>query len=291
MERGERHLRRADEIEAVLRHLVEVALLRREEAGAVHRLLAHEHRRQHRHVPLRHDPRERPPVERDLEQRDVADAIDEPRARHARGALDVDPAVRRREIEVVARLERERRRIADHLDDDRVLLRRPVRRVLGRRGSERGRAAPAARSASPSRCFELLQLRLHARAAPRAAPASACPSASCARAARRPAARARARRRSAASSSSKRLRRALARERGAKRVGIVAGCAEVDHRVESRSASSTCATPSSDADGQTQSATAFTRVVRVLDGDPVAGPLDAARRRSRRHRTRSSPPA
>ena len=61
---------------------------------------------------LLHDPRERPAIERDLEQRDVADAIDEARAGHLRAALDVDPAVRGGKIEVVARLEVEARRLA-----------------------------------------------------------------------------------------------------------------------------------------------------------------------------------
>jgi len=53
--------------------------------------------------------------------------------------------------------------------------------------------------------------------------------------------------------------RALAGEGDAEGVGVGAGCAEVDHGRESRSASSTSATPSSEAGGHTQSATAFTR--------------------------------
>ena len=71
-----------------------------------------------------------------------------------------------------------------------------------------------------------------------------------------------------------RLGRALARERGAVGVRVGAGGAEVDHGRESRSASSTAATPSSSAGGQIQSATAFSARVRVLDRDPVAGPLE-----------------
>ena len=52
---------------------------------------------------------------------------------------------------------------------------------------------------------------------------------------------------------------ATARERGAKRVGLGSSGAEVDHARESRSASITCATPSSSTEGQTKSATASTR--------------------------------
>ena len=57
-------------------------------------------------------------------------------------------------------------------------------------------------------------------------------------------------------------------------VRVVAGGLEVDHGVKSRSASITWATPSSSADGQTQSARAFSRVVRVLDRDAEAGPVE-----------------
>ena len=65
-----------------------------------------------------------------------------------------------------------------------------------------------------------------------------------------------------------RARRALARERGAERVGIGARCPEVDHAVESRYASSTCATPSSSSDGHTRSATASTRSCAFATATP-----------------------
>ena len=81
--RGERDLGRAGEEEAVLLELVDVRLLGREEAGADHRLLAHEHRRQHRREPGRGDVIEREAVEREREQRRVADDVAEPRARRA----------------------------------------------------------------------------------------------------------------------------------------------------------------------------------------------------------------
>ena len=73
--RRERHLRRADEVELVALDPVDVHLVGREEAGAVHRFLAYEHRRQHRREAASDQPVEREPVERELEQRDVADAV------------------------------------------------------------------------------------------------------------------------------------------------------------------------------------------------------------------------
>ena len=117
--------------------LVDVHLLGREEAGAVHRLLADEDRRQDGDEALRHEPVEREAVERELDQRRLADAVGEARAGDPRGALEVDPAVRRREVEVVARLEAEGGLVADALDLIGVLVGRPV----GRRGVRRVRHA------------------------------------------------------------------------------------------------------------------------------------------------------
>ena len=60
--------------------------------GAVHRLLAHEHRREHRHVAVRGGAVEREAVERDRDERRVADEVAEARAREARGALELEAA-------------------------------------------------------------------------------------------------------------------------------------------------------------------------------------------------------
>ena len=94
------------------------------------------------------------------------------------------------------------------------------------------------------------------------------------RAARRPAA-ASARQRSSAASSSSNASAAPLRASAARNAsGVGAGGAEVDHGREcSESASSTCATPSSAAGGQIQSADRLHPLVRVLDRDAVAGPL------------------
>ena len=71
---------------------VDVRALGREEAGAVHRLLADEHRRQHRRVAVLHRGVEREAVEREREQRRVADQVAEARAGEPRRALHVEAA-------------------------------------------------------------------------------------------------------------------------------------------------------------------------------------------------------
>ena len=63
--------------------------------------------------PLRDEPVEHEPVQRHLEQGDVADPVGEPGPRDPGAARHVDPAAREPPGRVVARLERERRRLAD----------------------------------------------------------------------------------------------------------------------------------------------------------------------------------
>ncbi len=172
---------------------------------------------------------EREPVEREREQRGVADDVAEARAGETCGPFHVEAP----DLRVLLRVG-ELRRLADS-GRSRPRRRRCRRRVRSRpAGSERARAprrgrpprrrAPARRAAAPP----------SRRAAPRAARASACPSASCARGARRRGARApaSARRRRAAASNG--LRRTLAREPAPEVVRVVPGGAEVDHASESR---------------------------------------------------------
>ena len=133
MHPGERDLGRAGEEEAVLLELVDVRLLGREEARADHRLLAHEHGREHRHESGRGDVIEREAVERQREQRRVADDVAEPRAGEARGALELEAP----DLARLLRL-RERRRLAEAADLDGVVLgvavrSRGVRRVRDER--------------------------------------------------------------------------------------------------------------------------------------------------------------
>ena len=284
MHRDQRHLRGADEVEAVVGDRVVVALLRGEEAGAVHRLLAHEHRRQHGHEPRGGQPVEREPVEREREQRRVAD--DEAEAR-ARDASRRAPCRSRRARGARAPLGRGA--FAPLADDDRVLVAHPVRgRVscgtFGTFASAASRSASAAASCSSSalqlvldllQLLELLGRRLAVELLARAqlvdlrherAPAlvggeqlveGVSPAPRRASAARTASGSLRAARRSIIASSLARLRAPAPRL-----VPRRARADPVGDRLHAR--------------------------VRVLDGDPVARPLDQLARRSRRRRTRSS---
>ncbi len=185
MQPGEGDLGGAGQVEPVLLERVDVRALGREEAGAVHRLLADEHRRQHRHVTVRDRAVDGEAVDREREQGGVADQVAEPRAGEARGALHVEAA-------------------------DLGVLRALGRRVAGRGGAPRrpppsrrrersgpagsaparaaGRARPRPRRAAP----RLPAAPPSPGSAPRAAPGSACPSPSAGCAARPPPGRARA---------------------------------------------------------------------------------------------------
>ena len=119
---GQRDLGRARQVQVVPLDAVDVDLVRRQEAGSVHRLLADEHRRQHGDETLLDESVEREAVERQLHQREVPDAIDEPGAGEPCGALGVDPTELLGEVEVVERVEGEVARLAPAADLDRVLL-------------------------------------------------------------------------------------------------------------------------------------------------------------------------
>ena len=92
VEAGERDLRGAGEVEIVGLERVDVRALGREEARAVHRLLAHEHRRDQRRVAVRGGALDREPVERHRDERRVARDVAEARAREPRGALHLEAA-------------------------------------------------------------------------------------------------------------------------------------------------------------------------------------------------------
>ncbi len=123
MQARERDLGRPGEVEVVALDVVDVDLVRREEAGAVHRLLADEHGRKDRHEPLRGHALEREAVDRELEQRGGADPVGEARAGEARAALHVDA----RELEVVLGIG-DLGRLANAAQLDGVLLLEAVRR-------------------------------------------------------------------------------------------------------------------------------------------------------------------
>jgi hypothetical protein len=229
----------------------------------VHGLLAHEHRREHRREALREQPVEREAVERQLEERGGADAVDEARARDLRAALGVDAG----EVQVVAGLEGERGRVADAPD----LLRVVVREAVGRARVRRRRDAVEELDAPPLGGRQLLlhalelglhglqlldllgrrlplQLRLRAElvhAGDEGEPGAV-----------------------GLHERVEVLLGTLACERRAVGVRVGARRPDVDHARESRSASIAWATPSSAAEGQTQSATASTRSCALAMATP-----------------------
>ena len=185
MHRGERDLGGTGEEEAVLLELVDVRLLGREETRADHRLLADEHRRQHGREPRRRDVVESEAVERESEQRGIADDVAEPRSGEARGALELEAADLARLLGI-----RERRCFAEAADLDGVVLGVAVRRGVVRWVRDEGERILAGGLGGRQLLLRGAQLLLHAPAAPRAARASACPSAWCGCGDRRRAARA-----------------------------------------------------------------------------------------------------
>ncbi len=100
MQRRERDLARAGEVEIVLGEVVDLLLGVGQKARAVERLPADEHRRDDRLEAVAAELRQRPLDERELEHREVAAQVGEARARQPRAALHVDPVTG--ELEVVA---------------------------------------------------------------------------------------------------------------------------------------------------------------------------------------------
>ena len=154
-------LGRAREVELVALDPVDVHLVGRQEAGAVHRILAHEHRRQDNGEALLHEPVERVAIQRELEEREVADAVCEARPRHFGRPLHVDPPVSLREVEMVLRGEVERGRLPDPGDLDRIVVREAVGRVGGRRVRDPREQLAPGRLGGCEPHLQLLELRLH----------------------------------------------------------------------------------------------------------------------------------
>jgi hypothetical protein len=96
----QRHLRGAAQVQVVVGHAVDLLLGVGQEAGAVERLLAHQHRRHDRREALLAEQPERPAHERQLEEDQLALQVGEARARHARAGLEVDQVAE--QLEVVA---------------------------------------------------------------------------------------------------------------------------------------------------------------------------------------------
>ena len=143
------HLARADEVQLVVRQRVDLLLGVGQEAGAVQRLLAHEHRRDDRLEAVPAQPLQHPAHERELEQHEVAAQVGEPRARQARAALHVD--ARARELEVVLRRGHRRDGLADLAHDGVRVGGRGVGRGSGSASSARWSSSSAGRARSVER--------------------------------------------------------------------------------------------------------------------------------------------
>jgi hypothetical protein len=102
---GERDLGRPDEVEVVVAGEEQLLLVGREEAGAVHGRLAHQHRGDHRHVAVPAGDVDRVADQRELEQRPLALEVGEAGARHLGATREVDGPGGLEQVDVVARLE------------------------------------------------------------------------------------------------------------------------------------------------------------------------------------------
>ena len=248
--RDQRHLGRADEVEVVGGDLVVVALFRREEAGAVHRVLAHEHRGEDGREAFADEPVEREPIESERHERRVAEDEAEARAGHLCAAFEVEVA----DFGVLLRVG-QLRWLAPPFDLDRLVLRQAVGRRLVRRIrnlAERGVPLGLCRRELRLERGQLLlaRLQLLELLGRRLALELLLAAQLFHLRQELPPVRVRG------DQVVERIGRAATRERRAHAFRVVACCADVDHRA--KNASSTCATPSSSADGQVRSARAFT---------------------------------
>ena len=149
VQRRQRDLARARQVERVVGQPVDLLLGVGQEARAEQRLLAHEHGRDHGLEPVLAEQLERPAHERELEQHEVALEVGEARARHARARLHVDQ--RAGELQVVAR------RTSSASPTSRSVVSSSAAVGSGGLGSD-----ASAVSSSASIALELLAERLHA---------------------------------------------------------------------------------------------------------------------------------
>jgi hypothetical protein len=124
MDRSDRDLGRADQVEPVLQHAVGLLLAAREEPGARHHLVAHEQRRVHGGEPLADHVIDGEAQHRVLQEREVTEEQVVPTPCHLGRPLDVQPTALDREVVVGQWFEPELGRLPDasHLDVRRVVL-------------------------------------------------------------------------------------------------------------------------------------------------------------------------
>jgi hypothetical protein len=246
--RRERHLGGAGEVKVVPLDPVDVDLVGGEEARSVHGGFADEDGRQDRREALPRQPVESEPVERELREGRVAEPVSEAGAGHLGASLHVDLG----QLEVIARLEVELRRLGGPPDLFRVLVGEAVGGARIRRIGEAREELVASRRGLLQRSVGLLQLLLQTVEPLQLFRRGFARSGRLPRSTQLIDARVRG---SPALVGGEKLvedlGRALAGKRRAPGFGIGACGANVDHARESKTASITWATPSSVTGGHT----------------------------------------
>ena len=130
VQRGQRDLAGAGEIELVGRHVIGLFLVAREMAGGDERLRPRQRRHGHQGEAVGGEPLLRPEHQRLLEQGEPALEAILPRARHLRDPREIRPVVLLDQSDMVERLEIEGGNRPFLADDDVGALVRPDRRAL-----------------------------------------------------------------------------------------------------------------------------------------------------------------
>ena len=171
--RRQRHLRRADQVQVVGLEPVDLAGVRAEEAGALHRLRPHQRRRDRRREAVLHRLLDRHLQHPELQQRADAGEEVEPRAGHLRAALGVDRLERLADLQVVLRMRRcpgcRRPRAARRSRPRRRPARRPATMLGTARCARRSAwsaSAAAASAALTSAASSLVRASSAARSSP-----------------------------------------------------------------------------------------------------------------------------
>ena len=163
VKRGQRHLGGTDQKEPVALDLVDHLALSGKVAGAVKRALSHQHRWHHRLEPLGAHGLDREADQRQLDHDEIAEQIGKARARRRRGLLDLDPAMHRAELDMVANVEVELTRLADLAQGDGIVLPTLWRLRIGKVGKRHGElvATPLDLAELGLHLLELSRDRLH----------------------------------------------------------------------------------------------------------------------------------
>ena len=122
VQRGQRHLRGPHQVVLVVTGGEQLLFVGRQEPGAVHRLLAHQHRGDDRHVAVRHGDVHGVAHQRELEQRGLVLEVGEAGTRHLGATGQVDRVGGLEQLHVVAWRAFERWPLPDRAHDHAVAL-------------------------------------------------------------------------------------------------------------------------------------------------------------------------